>query len=48
MMTPVFDGAHENDIRDCLELADIGYYVDENGNKVYDGKVQLTDGRTGE
>ncbi len=48
MMTPVFDGAHEDDIRECLKLADIGYYVDENGNKVYDGKVQLTDGRTGE
>jgi DNA-directed RNA polymerase subunit beta len=48
MMTPVFDGAHEDDIRDCLKLADIGYYVDENGNKIYDGKVQLTDGRTGE
>ncbi len=48
MMTPVFDGAHEDDIRECLKLADIGYYVDENGNKVYDGKTQLTDGRTGE
>jgi DNA-directed RNA polymerase subunit beta len=48
MMTPVFDGAHEDDIRDCLKLADIGYYVDKNGNKIYDGKVQLTDGRTGE
>ena len=48
MMTPVFDGAHEDDIRECLKLADIGYYIDENGNKVYDGKVQLTDGRTGE
>ena len=48
IMTPVFDGAHEEDIRECLKLADIGYYVDENGNKVYDGKVQLTDGRTGE
>ena len=48
MMTPVFDGAHEDDIRECLKLADVGYYVDENGNKVYDGKVQLTDGRTGE
>ena len=47
-MTPVFDGAHEDDIRECLKLADIGYYIDENGNKVYDGKVQLTDGRTGE
>ncbi len=48
MMTPVFDGAHEDDIRECLKLADIGYYIDENGNKIYDGKVQLTDGRTGE
>ena len=48
MMTPVFDGAHEEDIRECLKLADIGYYVDENGNKVYDGKTQLIDGRTGE
>ena len=48
MMTPVFDGAHEDDIRECLKLADIGYYIDEKGNKVYDGKVQLTDGRTGE
>ena len=48
MMTPVFDGAHEDDIRECLKLADVGYYLDENGNKIYDGKVQLTDGRTGE
>ncbi|MGN0523560.1 MAG: DNA-directed RNA polymerase subunit beta [Eubacterium sp.] len=48
IMTPVFDGAHEEDIRECLKLADIGYYIDENGNKIYDGKVQLTDGRTGE
>ena len=48
MMTPVFDGAHEDDIRECLKLADIGYYVDENGNKVFDGKTQLIDGRTGE
>ena len=48
MMTPVFDGAHEEDIRECLKLADIGYYIDENGNKVFDGKTQLIDGRTGE
>ncbi len=48
MMTPVFDGAHEEDIRECLKAADIGYYVDENGNKVYDGKTKLIDGRTGE
>ena len=48
MMTPVFDGAHEEDIRECLKLADIGYYIDEEGNKVFDGKTQLIDGRTGE
>ncbi len=48
MMTPVFDGAHEQDIRDLFEMADVGYYVDKDGKKVYDGKVQLTDGRTGE
>ncbi|MBQ9517356.1 MAG: DNA-directed RNA polymerase subunit beta [Eubacterium sp.] len=48
MMTPVFDGAHEEDIRECLKLADIGYYIDENGEKVFDGKTQLIDGRTGE
>ena len=48
MMTPVFDGAHEEDIRECLKLADIGYYYDENGEKVFDGKTQLIDGRTGE
>ena len=38
IMTPVFDGAHEEDIRACLKEA--GY--DE------DGKTQLYDGRTGE
>ena len=48
MMTPVFDGAHEEDIRECLKEADIGYYIDENGKKVYDGKTELIDGRTGE
>ena len=36
--TPVFDGAHESDIRECFKLAG----MDE------DGKVQLYDGRTGE
>ncbi len=36
--TPVFDGAHEDDIRRCLEMAGISR----------DGKVQLYDGRTGE
>ncbi len=38
IMTPVFDGAHEEDIRECLKMA--GY--DENG------KTTLIDGRTGE
>ncbi len=38
MMTPVFDGAHEDDIRECLKLA----------GKRGDGKTILTDGRTGE
>ena len=38
MMTPVFDGAHEDDIRECLKLAGLRE----------DGKTTLTDGRTGE
>ncbi|MDR1463828.1 MAG: DNA-directed RNA polymerase subunit beta [Oscillospiraceae bacterium] len=38
LMTPVFDGAHENDIRDALREAG----VDE------DGKSWLYDGRTGQ
>ncbi|HJB25952.1 MAG TPA: DNA-directed RNA polymerase subunit beta [Firmicutes bacterium] len=38
IMTPVFDGANEEDIRDALREA--GY--------AEDGKVQLYDGRTGE
>ncbi len=36
--TPVFDGAHESDIRECFRMAG----MDD------DGKVQLYDGRTGE
>ena len=36
--TPVFDGAHEADIRECLKAAGVRE----------DGKVQLYDGRTGE
>ena len=36
--TPVFDGAHEADIRECLKAAGIRE----------DGKTQLFDGRTGE
>ncbi len=38
VMTPVFDGAHEEDIRECLKMA--GYHED--------GKTTLIDGRTGE
>ena len=38
IMTPVFDGAHEKDIRDCFEEA----------NLPVDGKTTLYDGRTGE
>ena len=36
--TPVFDGAHEADIRECLKMAGFSE----------DGKTQLFDGRTGE
>ena len=36
--TPVFDGAHEADIRECFKMA----------NMPEDGKIQLYDGRTGE
>ena len=36
--TPVFDGAHESDIRECLKMAGFSE----------DGKTQLYDGRTGE
>ena len=38
VMTPVFDGANENDIADCLEQAGLPR----------DGKTRLHDGRTGE
>ncbi|MDD5952765.1 MAG: DNA-directed RNA polymerase subunit beta [Oscillospiraceae bacterium] len=38
IMTPVFDGAHEGDIAECLKMA--GYRED--------GKTILRDGRTGE
>ena len=37
VMTPVFDGAHESDIREMLEEANLST----------DGKTWLTDGRTG-
>ena len=38
IMTPVFDGAHEEDIRECFRLAGMAE----------DGKTVLYDGRTGE
>ena len=38
VMTPVFDGAREEDIRECLSMANIPE----------DAKTQLIDGRTGE
>ena len=38
IMTPVFDGAHEDDIRECFKAAGMRE----------DGKVELRDGRTGE
>ena len=38
IMTPVFDGAHEDDIRECFKLA----------NMEEDGKTTLYDGRTGD
>ncbi len=38
IMTPVFDGAHESDIVECLKKADMSP----------DGKILLRDGRTGE
>ncbi len=38
IMTPVFDGAHEADIRECFRM----------GNMHEDGKFFLRDGRTGE
>ncbi len=44
IMTPVFDGAKESDIADCLHEA--GYGINENGEA--DGKTILYDGRTGE
>ena len=38
IMTPVFDGAHEADIRECFRMAGLNE----------DGKFRLRDGRTGE
>ena len=58
IMTPVFDGAHEEDIRKCFEMADAqrAEYPGKDGAEIdfskipmtQDAKTQLTDGRTGE
>ena len=58
IMTPVFDGAHEADIRTCFEKAEAerANYKDKDTAKIdfskipmrEDCKTQLTDGRTGE
>ncbi len=58
IMTPVFDGAHEEDIRKCFEMADAqrAEYPGKDGPEIdfskipmtQDAKTQLTDGRTGE
>ncbi len=58
IMTPVFDGAHEEDIRKCFEMADEQRvnYPDMDSAAIdfskipmtQDAKTQLTDGRTGE
>ena len=58
IMTPVFDGAHEADIRACFEKseAERANYKDKDTAKIdfskipmrEDCKTQLTDGRTGE
>ena len=58
IMTPVFDGAHEADIRACFEKAEAERenYKDKDSARIdfskipmrSDCKTQLTDGRTGE
>ena len=58
--TPVFDGAHEDDIRECVRLAEestkaVGYEFKDSAGLDFsriplnsDAKTQLFDGRTGE
>jgi len=58
IMTPVFDGAHEEDIRECFRMADEQRvnYPGKDGPEIdfskipmtQDAKTQLIDGRTGE
>ena len=58
IMTPVFDGAHEEDIRECFKMADEqrANYPGKDGPEIdfskipmtQEAKTQLIDGRTGE
>ncbi|MCQ2464347.1 MAG: DNA-directed RNA polymerase subunit beta [Oscillospiraceae bacterium] len=55
IMTPVFDGAHEEDIRACFNEADKHIKMVDNPDMLFngvdfneDGKFTLYDGRTGE
>jgi len=55
IMTPVFDGAHEEDIRACFNEADKHLKMVDDPDKLFngvdfneDGKFTLYDGRTGE
>ncbi len=55
IMTPVFDGAHEEDIRACFNEADKHLKMVDNPDMLFngvdfneDGKFTLYDGRTGE
>ena len=51
IMTPVFDGAHEDDIRECFRMAEETRYTRDIFQGVEmreDGKFRLRDGRSGE
>ena len=55
IMTPVFDGAHEDDIRECFREANKKIHEVDNPDMLFngvdfneDGKFTLYDGRTGE
>ncbi len=55
IMTPVFDGAHEDDIRECFREANQKIHEVDNPDMLFngvdfneDGKFTLYDGRTGE
>ena len=49
IMTPVFDGAHEDDIRECFKMASDKLKKEHSDlTMTEDGKFTLYDGRTGE